>query len=517
LGIALMGFCLGAGVVLLVSSLYRSEWTLDGLAGLDGFWLLAGILAAVVLVAVAARRDHEDRAARWLDLGLPVALGVLVIGLDLGLRHQSMNYGLVRLFRYLYNLLPDWTPNRLLRLLRLDSGDVYLLFVFVLPVVVCAFFMKRPMRFGLAIGALLLAHSFCNLLDEEVLLRSRSFFGVLQVAESDDYRLLEHGTTLHGTQRLRWDRPTAAAGAVEPLAAARPLGAATLLAAWQDNWMHPGREAQTYFHRTGPIGQVLEGYRDQLAGRSVGVIGLGSGTLLSYSQQGQKWTYFEIDPLVQRVAYNPEYFTYVRDAIDRGVQVDVVLGDARLKLEERAQNGPPDKFALLVVDAFSSDAIPLHLITREALAIYLQNLAEDGLLVFHISNRYLDLEPVLGNLAKDGGLTGLHEIDSAGRIPGKTSSNWVVLARHESDLDGLLHEGRWERWQSYCGWSDDEEAMLLLCNLPDRGGGVHAQGAICLALFEHLRPPWRKLKVLPDVGVWTDDYSNLLRVFDWKY
>ncbi len=430
---------------------------------------------------------------------------------------MSMNYGLVRLFRNLHDALWGWAPARLVRLTLLDSDHVFLLFALMMPVVLCAFFMKRPLRFGLAIAALLLASSFCELLDEEVLLRSRSFFGVLHVSETDDYRQLEHGTTLHGTQRFRWDRPAAVAGTIEALSATHPFGTAVLLAAWQDNWLHPGREAQTYFHRTGPVGQVLEGYRDRLAGRSVGVIGLGSGTLVTYGQPGQTWTYFEIDPLVQRIAYDPEYFTYVRDALDRGVRVDVVLGDARLKLEERTQNGPPDKFALLVVDAFSSDAIPLHLITREALAIYLQNLAEDGLLVFHISNRYLDLEPVLGNLAQELGLTGLIEIDHAGRIPGKASSSWVVLARHQSNLDRLLHEGRWEQWQSECNWLGDEEAMLSLCNLPDRSGFVHTQGAVCLTLFERLRPPWHRLKVRPEVGVWTDDYSNLLRVFDWKY
>jgi hypothetical protein len=518
-GIGLMGFFLGAGVVLLVSSVDRSELSFAGLADVDGLWLLAGLLSALVLVSVYARRDSTERAARWLDLGLPVALGVLAVGLNLGLRQMSMNYGLVHLFRHLRIALPDWTPTRLVRLLQLDSEDVFLLFVIVMPVVLCAFFMKRPMRFGLAIGAVLLAHTFCDLLDDSVLLRSRSFFGVLQVVEDEEYRRLEHGTTLHGTQRLRWGRSTAVAGAIDPLAASHPFGAAVLLAAWQDTWSHPGREAQTYFHRTGPIGQVLEAYHYQLAGRSLGLIGLGSGTLASYGQPGQKLTYFEIDPLVQRVAYNPEYFTYVRDALDRGVRVEVVLGDARLKLEERARNGSPEKFALLVVDAFSSDAIPLHLITREALAIYLDNLAEDGLLVFHISNRYLDLEPVLGNLAKDKdiGLTGLIEIDSTSRIPGKASSSWVVMARHESNLDRLLHEGRWEKWQTECGWPGGEQAMLSLCGFPDTGGLVHAQGSVCLTLFERLRPPWRKLKVRPEVGVWTDDYSNLLRVFDWKY
>src|SRR5262249_5087848 len=153
--------------------------------------------------------------------------------------------------------------------------------------------------------------------------------------------------------------------------------------AGQDFWF-PGNAPQTYFHRTGPIGQMFAAYRDRLAGRHVGLIGLGSGTLASYGQPGQKLTYYEIDPLVKHVALESGYFTYVRDALDLGVSVAVVLGDARLKLEERLNNGPPEKFALLVVDAFSSDAIPIHLLTREALGIYLDNLDDDGLLAFHI-------------------------------------------------------------------------------------------------------------------------------------
>src|SRR5262249_40974285 len=152
--------------------------------------------------------------------------------------------------------------------------------------------------------------------------------------------------------------------------------------------------------------------------------------------------------------------------------------------------------------------IPVHLITREALAIYLDNLADDGLLVFHISNRYLDLEPVLGNLAAEVGLTGVIQNDYDNGIPGKASSSWAVLARRPEVLDRLAPEGRWEEWQSERGWDASQEAMLLLSVLPDAGGGVHAQGTICLGLFEGLRAPWRRLKVRPDVGVWTDDYSN---------
>jgi hypothetical protein len=443
-------------------------------------------------------------------------LGVLEIGLTLGLPIKSAHRGLDWLFDRLHDALPAWVPTRLANLLDLSSTGILILFIFVLPVVLCYFFVKRPLRFGLGVGALLLANSFCDLLNEDILLRRRSFFGVLQVSEGKTFRRLEHGTTLHGQQRIRWDRPTFAAGIACPLAASDPVSAAVLLAAGQDTLLHPGREPLTYFHRTGPIGQVFEAYQGELARKHVALIGLGSGSLATYGQPGQSVTYYEIDPLVKQIAYDPKYFTFIQDALDRGVQLDLVLGDARLKLEERAREGPPEKFALLVVDAFSSDAIPIHLITREALAIYLDNLADDGLLAFHISNRYLDLEPVLGNLAEEMGLAGFIQHDGGSRIPGKAASSWVVLARREYALARLLHDGRWEQWQSERDWDAYEKALEMLSAMPDAGGRMHAQSVVYLALFEHMHAPWRRLKVRPEVGVWTDDYSNLLRVFDWK-
>jgi hypothetical protein len=515
LGTGLMCLFLGVGIAMLIPALGRNDLDFKGLSGSDGLWLAATVLAVAVLVCRAVLGRKTDRAARWLDLGLPAALGVLAIGLNLGLRITTMHRGLDRLFAFVHQSLPSWVPSRLARLFDLDSTIILVLFIFVLPVMLCYLFVKRPLRFGLGVGALLLAGSFCDLLDEDVLLRERSFFGVLHVTDEGNFRRLEHGTTLHGQQRLRWDRSILTVAAVNSLAAAEPLGSVTLLAAGQDFWF-PGNAPQTYFHRTGPIGQVFAAHGAKFAGRPIGLIGLGSGTLASYGQPGQKLTFYEIDPLVKRIALNSGRFTYVHDALDRGVAVDVVLGDARLKLEERADNGSPEKFALLVVDAFSSDAIPIHLLTREALGIYLDNLAEDGILAFHISNRYLDLEPVLGNLAADRGLAGFIEHDGIGGIPGKAASSWVVMARRETTFDGLVHEGRWQEWQAKNNWETGRDVLEMLSAFPDTGGIVHANGLVYLALFEHLKAPWRRLKVRPEVGVWTDDYSNLLRVFDWK-
>jgi hypothetical protein len=325
------------------------------------------------------------------------------------------------------------------------------------------------------------------------------------VSEDGVYRKLEHGTTLHGWQRVRWGNQTVAVGATQLPATADPLGTVARAACGLAVWSNPGREPQTYFHPTGPIGQVFTAYREPLANRHVGIIGLGSGTMAAYGQPGQRITYYEIDPLVKRIANSPGYFTYLKDAQERGVVLDTVMGDARLKLEERTHQKDAEKFALLVVDAFSSDAIPIHLLPREAVEIYLANLADDGLLAFHISNRYLDLEPVLANVAGALGLTGFIQHDDERDIPGKAASTWVVLARRESDLDRLSHDGRWAAYR---------EAVRAAALVPG-GATEQAQTALYLGLLDNLQAPWRRLKARPEVGVWSDDYSNLLRVFDW--
>lgn len=183
--------------------------------------------------------------------------------------------------------------------------------------------------------------------------------------------MLTNGSTVHGTQDLR-----------------------------------PGqeREPRSYYHRTGPVGQLFAEQGQRLAGAELGFVGLGSGALAAYGQPGQTMTFFEIDQASVDIARDPELFTYLADS---AAQVDIVLGDGRLSLADQ----PVGRFDALVLDAFSSDAIPVHLLTREAVDLYLSRLRPDGLLVFHISNRYLDLAPVLANIAEDAGLEGLIQQD----------------------------------------------------------------------------------------------------------
>jgi spermidine synthase len=198
----------------------------------------------------------------------------------------------------------------------------------------------------------------------------------------------------------------------------------------------------------------------------VAVVGLGAGSLAAYAAPGQPFTYYEIDPAVNRLAHDSRYFTFLRDS---PAQVEVILGDARLSLAE----APPRQYGLLVVDAFSSDAIPLHLLTREALELYLNKLAEDGLLAFNISNRYVQLEPVLGDLARSLGLVCLGQADlnltEAEKQAGKSPSQWVILARTRADLGKLVNDPRWQA-------------------VPGRS----------------------------NVPAWTDDFSNLFSVFQWN-
>jgi SAM-dependent methyltransferase len=243
------------------------------------------------------------------------------------------------------------------------------------------------------------------------LFRDRSYFGVTIVLQSPDGERMEilNGTTLHGVQFL------------DDARRARPA---------------------TYYVEEGPIGDVFRRLRAQAApatgaGRSVGIVGLGAGGLAAYGRAGDRWTYFEIDPVVVRVAEDPAYFTYLRDAPARP---EVVVGDGRLELE-RVADGAHD---LLVLDAFSSDAIPVHLLTVEALRDALRTVAPGGLLAVHVSNRYYDLAPAVAAAARDLGLAALRSVYAptpAGEEMGAIGSIWMVLARDPGLLVPLADAG----------------------------------------------------------------------------
>jgi len=304
-----------------------------------------------------------------------------------------------------------------------------------LPVIVCFLFSTRPLRFGLGLGSLLLVA--LRLPDEtgRKLFVDRSFFGVNRVSLDPEGRFhwFTQGRTIHGGQSL------------DPARRREPI---------------------TYFHRAGPIGQLFTALREKAPSLRVGITGLGAGVFAGYAVPGDAWDFYEIDPLVERIARDERYFTFLSES---PAPVRVILGDARLSLVHAPEAG----YDLLVFDAFGSDAIPVHLVTREAVALYLKKLAPGGVLVFNLSNRYLRLLPVLGNLAADAGLAALfqEDLDVTPELvrDGKLPSRWVVMARDPKDFGALARDPRWQ-----------------------------------------ILPP------APDRPVWTDDFSNILSVFRWE-
>jgi spermidine synthase len=294
---------------------------------------------------------------------------------------------------------------------------------------VCYGTVGRSIRFGAGLAVVLaIAFALSAWFGDRVLYQTRTFFGVLKVlhAKDNNTRILVHGVTNHGIQR------------VEPEAR---------------------RESVSYFHPSGPYGQVFAAFSGSNAKRRIAVTGLGIAALANYVNEGQSLTYYEIDPAVVAIAQDHQLFTYYQDTRKRGVDLRVIIGDARLKMES-AQDHCYD---MIILDAFTSDAIPIHLLTREAMELYLRKLMPDGVLVVHISNRYLSLEPVLGNLADALGLVAIKQFDDANGVPFKSGSDLVVMGRRREAFGSLMADARWsplERSSLVGIWSDNFSDVL---------------------------------------------------------
>ena len=262
--------------------------------------------------------------------------------------------------------------------------------------------------------------------------RVRSFFGIYTVGvQPGPRRYLVHGTTVHGLQNLS-----------------------------------PGRERDplTYYAPLSGAGLALA-HLPELYGEAarVGIVGLGAGTLSCYARPGQRWRFYEIDPAIVKIARDPLKFSYLSRCLPN---IPVAIGDARIVLAGEPVGG----LDVLVVDAFSSDAVPVHLLTREALRVYRRRLAPGGLLLMHISNRFLDLEPVLAAAQRDGWHAALrhYRVDASEAELGYATSMWVALARSPEPLHRLraaTGAGNWRDLHAragFIGWSDDFASVLPL-------------------------------------------------------
>ncbi len=261
----------------------------------------------------------------------------------------------------------------------------------------------------------------------------RSFFGVhkIVVTPNGQYHVLMHGTTIHGAEKFRNDDGSPITG--------RP-------------------EAITYYHRDGGIGQAISAIRERKGGPiRVAVIGLGAGTLTCASEPGENWKFFEIDQTMVDTARDPKYFTFIQNCEP---DLKPVIGDARLTFAKE----PDGIYDLIIVDAYSSDAIPIHLATEEAMEIYKQKLAPQGAVLMHVSNRHLELASVVVGIADANDLKSWVYSEDSGRDNEYIfSTSVVVSAREEADVGKLAASDQWaltEAEDNQRVWTDDYSNVL---------------------------------------------------------
>jgi hypothetical protein len=312
----------------------------------------------------------------------------------------------------------------------ISSSTYHRYLIAVASIVIIGLFVHQVARAALIVAALLAVEiSPAGFLDTTY---ERSFFGVhkIYLRDNGQFRALAHGTTLHGAIRIKNPDGSKYSGPVTPL---------------------------TYYHPQGVLAQTLALLPPQINGREIAVVGLGAGSHSCNGMTRDRWTYFEIDPVVIKIARDPNQFEFLSGCTP---DARIVLGDARLTLAEE----PASAFDYLLIDAFSSDTIPIHLLTREAIELYVSRLKSDGILVIHISNRHLELQSVVAALARDAriAIKTLVHITRSTSLAEPNSSAVAIFARQPQTLAPFTEELGWQQ------------------------------------------PPNN------DVSVWTDDYSNIL-------
>lgn len=505
-----------------------------------------------------------------LDILFPVLMGLILYLMRFELPRFEWFYSFVRdeqgNITQFVGVIP-WIAKRFiadkenLGKILVTADTVKTIIIYAVPIMICFFFVERPVRFALSVAVILGFNEYLR--NRHTLLHSeRTFFGILKIRDIEadrghdygypkpsSFRSLTHGTTLHGQQyRYRQD----------PVDVANILGSASV---WDSVALAGGMYSEdlrqlplTYYHRTGPVGAMFRYLNSKPGGKTAdyAMVGLGTGSVSCYANPGQKLTFYEIDPTVIKLVVPPQYFTYVDDAKKRGATVDFKLGDARIQL----QKDPNAKYALLLVDAFSSDSIPVHLLTVEAVQMYMDKLTDDGFLALHISNKFVRLEPVVAAIAQKLGLTAWvwnsNEVrlsDGLKESNGKSGSSWVVLAKDPKQL-GDLHTPAGELLAIFeaADLLEDIIALEAIGNTFDRendarlklnqkpytiaeleaklaekdkakadllGGMVRRHSGkahLAEVMVKEYGHAFRPVESLDGVKAWTDDYADVLQV-----
>ena len=379
-------------------------------AGLLAPYIFSWIAEYPILVALAVlcRPPAEQRERRWGRWYWPL-LAAIALAL----------------------IVPSWTGGKAFA--WLEDHRVYVISAIAIAGMMVTILLKidRARLAGIAILALVLIRIYPA--DDGRVETVRSFFGVhkIVVTPGGRYHVLMHGTTIHGAEKFRNPDGTPVTGRPEPI---------------------------SYYHKDGGIGQAIAAVRERKGEPlRVAVIGLGAGTLACASEPAEDWKFFEIDQTMVDTARDPKYFTFIRDCEP---DLKPVIGDARLTFAKE----PDGVYDLIVVDAYSSDAIPIHLATEEAMEIYKQKLAPQGAVVMHVSNRHLELSSVVVGIADANDLKSWVYSEDSGRDNEYIfSTSVVVSARDEADVGALASSDKWtltEAEENQRVWTDDYSNVL---------------------------------------------------------
>jgi hypothetical protein len=362
----------------------------------------------LVALAVLCRPPADERWSRWSRWYWPL-LAVVAVAL----------------------IAPVYSGGKVFA--WLEAQRVYVISAIAIAGMILAILLKadRAKLAGIAILALVLIRAYPS--DDGRVETVRSFFGVhkIVVTPNGQYHVLMHGTTIHGAEKFKNDDGTPVTG--------RP-------------------EVISYYHKDGGMGQAIAAIRERKGGPlRVAVIGLGSGTLTCASQPGENWKFFEIDQSMVDTARDPKYFTFIQKCEP---DLQPVIGDARLTFAKELDG----IYDLIIVDAYSSDAIPIHLATEEAMEIYKRKLAPQGAVVMHVSNRHLELSSVVVGIADANDLKSWVYSEDSGRDNEYIFSTTVVVsAREEADVGALASSDKWaltEAEDNQRVWTDDYSNVL---------------------------------------------------------